>query len=79
MERYFVNTGEEIEYRNTEADARRLAIRSLELWRERARVTGEWEEEAEHVCWGRLQQVAILLPASHDGSVDIVLSDKLPE
>jgi hypothetical protein len=79
MDRYFVNTGDGIEYRNTEQDARRLAIRSLESWRERARQSGEWDDEADEVCWGRLEQVAIPLPASDDGTVDFVLSDKLPE
>jgi len=80
MERYFVNTGDGIEYRNTEEDARDLARKALESWRENARQNGEWNEEAEHVFWGKIQEVAVPMPSGDDsGSCDFLLSSELPE
>lgn len=80
MERYFVNTGDGVEYRNTESDARELALKSLESWRERARQSGEWDEEAEQVCWGKIEEVAVPMPCGDDsGSCDLLLSSEFPE
>ena len=39
--KFFVDTGDGIEFKKTEAEAKTLASESLEFWRNRARQNGE--------------------------------------
>jgi len=54
MWRFFVDTGDGIEFKDTEAEARQLASESLEFWKQRARDVGEWDDEVDRVCWGKI-------------------------
>ncbi len=56
MGRFFVDTGDGIEFKKTEAEAKALAAESLEFWRNRARQNGEWDDEAGHICWGPVRE-----------------------
>ena len=53
---FFVDTGDGIEFRNTEDAARQLAAESLEFWKKRARTEGEWDDEVDRVCWGEIRE-----------------------
>lgn len=68
MPRYFVNTGDGIEYRDTEEEARKLADESIEFWREHARRYGEWSDEVETVCWGQMIETSKLKPCGETGA-----------
>jgi hypothetical protein len=56
MARFFVDTGDGIEFKKTEAEAKALAAESLEFWKKRARDNGEWDDEVGRVCWGPVQE-----------------------
>lgn len=48
--RYFVDTGEGIEYHETEQAARESADANIDGWK--AYGGNEWPEEVKQVCWG---------------------------
>jgi len=56
MALFFIDTGDGIEFKNTEAEAKALAAESLEFWKKRARDAGEWDDEVDRVCWGPVQE-----------------------
>lgn len=56
MTLFFIDTGDCIEFKKTEAEARALAQEALEFWKKRARDEGEWDDEVDRVCWGPVQE-----------------------
>jgi hypothetical protein len=72
MARFFINTGDGIEYRDTEDEARKLANESLEFWRKEARHAGEWHDEVGTVYWGQVIETAKFKQIEDDGG-DYVL------
>lgn len=63
MGRFFVDTGDGIEFCETEQDAKQQAQKALDYWREDARTSGEWPDEIAEVCWGEVKQVANMTDA----------------
>lgn len=72
MARFFINTGDGIEYRDTEEEARNLANESLEFWRRDARGSGEWSDEVGTVYWGQVIETAKFKQLAEDAG-DYVL------
>lgn len=56
MARFFVETGDGVQFVATEAEARTLAAGCLAELRECARLEGEWRDEVELICWGPVQE-----------------------
>ena len=54
--RYFVDTGDGVEYYESRSDAEEAAFNAIVAWRETD--DSEWPEEVEHVCWGVVIQRA---------------------
>lgn len=48
--RFFVNTGDGVEYCDTQEEAIALAQKAIDEWRDCC--DPEWPEEVENVCWG---------------------------
>jgi hypothetical protein len=60
MSRYFVDTGDGIEFCDTEEAAKEQALKALAYWREESRTSNEWCDQIAEVCWGEVRQVASL-------------------
>jgi len=67
MRRCFVETGDGIEFKDTEEEAKKLAAESLEFWKKRARTEGEWDDEVDRVCWGEIREKVKAVSAGEDG------------
>jgi hypothetical protein len=76
MARYFISTGDGIEFASTEDEARKVANESLEFWRKDARQLGEWSDEVGTVYWGQVIETAKFKQLEDDGSGDYVLETK---
>jgi len=73
MARFFINTGDGIEFASTEEEARKVANESLEFWRKDARDCAEWSDEAGTVYWGEIRERAKFKQLEEDGSGDYQL------
>lgn len=60
MRNFFVSTGEEICYVETEAEARRMAEESIAFYRQLAADDDEWRDEVEEVAYGQILQRAVM-------------------
>lgn len=58
MARFFINTGDGIEFATTEEESRKVANEAIEFWRNEARRAGEWGDEVGTVYWGRIVETA---------------------
>jgi hypothetical protein len=67
MRRFFVDTGDGIEFKATEAEAKQLAAESLDFWRKRAISEGEWDDEVDHVCWGEIREKVKAVAVGENG------------
>ena len=56
MARFFVNTGDGIEFASTEEEARKVATEAIEFWRRAAIQDGEWGDEITSVHWGEIRE-----------------------
>lgn len=43
---------------DSEQDARESAEATLKQWRNFANANGEWNDDADHICWGEVKQIA---------------------
>jgi hypothetical protein len=57
--RFFVDTGDGIEYCETQDQAIALAERAIEHWREHC--DPEWPDEVESVCWGQVMGESVMV------------------
>lgn len=57
---------------STEEEARSRAAEAIDLYRDDARFDGEWPDDVEHVCWGRIVECATEAEDGED-SVDYEL------
>lgn len=53
-EQYFCFDGEGLELHPTAKGAEAAAKEAIEAWRHYASEDGEWSDEAQSVCWGRV-------------------------
>lgn len=68
---YFVDTGEGVEYYDTEAEAKK----SAEDWIDEYRTNGdgEWDTAVERICWGVVREYACPMVHAVEGYVDYKL------
>lgn len=59
MGRFFVDTGDGIHFLDNEEEAKAEAEKALAFWREKSVSDGEWDEQAERVCWGEIRQESV--------------------
>ena len=53
---YFSHDTEGFMIHDTEAEARNVATKSLEYERDQARGNGEWDDDVEVICWGKVSE-----------------------
>jgi hypothetical protein len=58
MARYFINTGDGLEFASTEEEARKVANEAIDFWRRAAVQDGEWDDEVVSVFWGEIRERA---------------------
>lgn len=68
MPKFVINTGDGYEFRDTEEEAKKLALESIEFWREIARKHGEWSEEVETVYYAAIVERSTLKPCGETGA-----------
>jgi hypothetical protein len=71
--RFFVDTGDGVEYCETQAQAIALAKRAIEHWR--GCCDPEWPEEVDDVCWGEVKGESMMVKNAGGAFVGYRLSD----
>jgi hypothetical protein len=71
--RFFVDTGDGIEYCETRQQAIALAKRAIEHWR--GCCDPEWPEEVDGVCWGPVMGESVMVEIDGGAFADYRLSE----
>jgi len=67
MARFFINTGDGIEFASTEEGARKVATEAIVFWRRAAIDDGEWCDEITSVFWGEIREKVKAVSVGEDG------------